>query len=506
VLALSLLGAGALGCAADRGQERAPTAPTDEEAGGEADLRVDEAEQPGAVTQAPAPVSPRESEASSGQESISLPDLLWPVRVLEDALEPPPAPLAAPPLPENPWYASSRYAQLRLRPRVDAATFEHLAARHAAGAAITTEELRVEGALAALGLSYAAPAGGALVAATAELVPLDANVALLTVGLHTARTDGALRPLVVVVDASARTSAAELARALGAIRALPSPPERLFVIDERLEEVRDLEHVGAAPLGTGDLALALGELTRVLDGPRDVLLLTPGPEANRTLASTLALAAAAERGHRVFVAGAPHPSLPAPLLEDLARAGDGVSLRLDDPRSVKSRFPAALDRARASLLSRASVEVAFDPTLVQRFRLLGYTGAPNPALDPSTSGSLGADADITLVFAVVLTAHGQRVRGEAARLALGHLSLVGERKTGERAIETLVLEANTPRRLEDASTRALDAAAVALAIQVARRDPDLSPSALIAVRASLDSRSPRAALVARILDVAEAAR
>ncbi|HEX6199114.1 MAG TPA: von Willebrand factor type A domain-containing protein, partial [Thermoanaerobaculia bacterium] len=118
------------------------------------------------------------------------------------------------------------------------------------------------------------------------------------------------------------------------------------------------------------------------------------------------------------------------LMEQLANRGDGAYAYVDTLDEARRVFVENLTGTLQTVARDAKVQVAFDPEVVSRYRLLGYENRDVPDErfrdDTVDAGEVGAGHSVTALYEVKLHP-GVRPRAEAARLTLRYQSA----ETGE---------------------------------------------------------------------------
>ena len=119
-----------------------------------------------------------------------------------------------------------------------------------------------------------------------------------------------------------------------------------------------------------------------------------------------AIAADAEAGIQLVSTGFGFDGFNDPFMERLANAGDGFYAYVDDRREAQRLFVDQLPATLEVQAIDARAQVAFDPAVVERYRLLGYENraiADQDFRDETVdAGEIGAGHTVTAVYAVRL--------------------------------------------------------------------------------------------------------
>jgi Ca-activated chloride channel family protein len=123
------------------------------------------------------------------------------------------------------------------------------------------------------------------------------------------------------------------------------------------------------------------------------------------------------------------------LMEQLANKGNGNNFYIDSLGAAKKVFEEQLSATLEVVAKDAKLQVDFDPSLVARYRLVGYenrdvkdTDFRNDKVD---AGEIGAGHQVTALYEVELTAEGKQAKAPIATVRIRHKA-----PTSDKAIES----------------------------------------------------------------------
>lgn len=245
--------------------------------------------------------------------------------------------------------------------------------------------------------------------------------------------------------------------------------------EQILAAIDDLGARGGTAMGAGvELAyreaakhVAPGVSSRVIvlsDGDANI-----GPSGHDELLALIA--EHAHRGIALSTIGFGMGNYKDELMEQLADRGDGNNFYIDSIAQARRVFQEQLGSTLEVVARDVKLQVEFDPSLVARYRLLGYENRDvadhefrNDQVD---AGELGAGHQVTALYEVELTARGAKERAPWVAI---HARFKGPGEDGMSAAAT-------------ERTYAMDAAALAPSLSSA--SPDLRFAVAVAAFAEL---------------------
>lgn len=140
------------------------------------------------------------------------------------------------------------------------------------------------------------------------------------------------------------------------------------------------------------------------------------------------------------------------LLEFLADRGSGSYFYLDSETEAHRVFDGGLlKRAHQTIATAARVEVAFDPSRIEEYRLIGFERHENPGTENRASRRIGAGQDVSALYEVKLA--DDAVMGEVASVRLIYNTPGLREEAAEHEIIWAVEMADMRMEFEDASPR-----------------------------------------------------
>jgi Ca-activated chloride channel family protein len=159
-------------------------------------------------------------------------------------------------------------------------------------------------------------------------------------------------------------------------------------------------------------------------------------------------------------------------LEQLANKGNGQSVYIDSVAAAKKVFGQEVSGTLEVIAKDVKIQVAFDPSVVREYRLLGYENRDvkdsDFRKDDVDGGEIGAGHSVTALYEI------QRAPGATG--AIGTVFVRGKQPDESEAFEVkhdIAAEAFSPS-LADASTELKFAAAVAVSADILRGNPAAS--------------------------------
>lgn len=277
---------------------------------------------------------------------------------------------------------------------------------------------------------------------------------------------------------------------------LPATP--VAMRDRILKAIRKLESGGSTAMGAGlDLAYAeamkgnhQGAIARVIvlsDGDANVG--TSDPKGIQGI-----VADRVKQGITVSTVGFGMGNFRDHLMEQLADTGNGNAFYIDSLDAAKRIFSDRLVSTLEVAAKDTKLQVAFDPAMVARYRLVGYenrTVADDDfRKDQVDAGEIGVGHQVTALYVVELTEAAKAQPGPLAQVRIRHKAPDGEVATEStfamagppaasfdaasidlRFAYTVAAFADVLRGAEDAQRWSLDTLA-ATARATANQDPD----------------------------------
>ena len=218
---------------------------------------------------------------------------------------------------------------------------------------------------------------------------------------------------------------------------LVMPPTGLDHRAQIIEAIDSLEPGGSTAMASGiDLAYqqAMQGLTK--DAISRVIVCTDG-DANvgaHTHEEILKIIASrAARGVTLSTIGFGMGNYKDELMEQLADKGNGNNFYIDSPAAAKRVFEEQLGSMLEVVAKDVNLQVDFDPSLVARYRLVGYEDRDiadkDFRNDKVDAGEIGAGHQVTALYEVELTAAGKQANAPLATLRVRYKQPRGEKAT-----------------------------------------------------------------------------
>jgi Ca-activated chloride channel family protein len=215
------------------------------------------------------------------------------------------------------------------------------------------------------------------------------------------------------------------------------PPTGLDHKDRILAAIDELDASGSTGMASGiDLAyrqamagLAPNAISRVIvctDGDANV-----GPHTHDEILKIIA--SRAKEGVTLSTIGFGMGNYKDELMEQLADKGNGNNFYIDSLSAARRIFQQQLGSTLEVVAKDVTLQVDFDPSLVARYRLVGYENRDiaddDFRNDNVDAGEVGAGHEVTALYEVELTAKGQRAGAPFATLRTRHKQPNGEQAT-----------------------------------------------------------------------------
>ena len=206
------------------------------------------------------------------------------------------------------------------------------------------------------------------------------------------------------------------------------PPTDIAHKDRVLAAIDGLHTGGGTAMGSGiDLAykeamkgLAPGAVSRVIvctDGDANV-----GAHTHQEILAMIE--GRAKEGVTLSTIGFGMGNYKDQMLEQLADKGNGNNFYIDSEAAAKKVFQEQLGSMLEVVAKDVKLQVDFDPTLVSRYRLVGYENRDvadsdfrNDRVD---AGEVGAGHQVTALYEIELTAAGKQAKAPIASLRIRH--------------------------------------------------------------------------------------
>ncbi len=279
------------------------------------------------------------------------------------------------------------------------------------------------------------------------------------------------------------------------------PPTSALELDDVIDGIDSLTSGGGTDMGSGmQLAYELAVKSVKRGHTSRVIVLTDG-DANigRTSHGDMlsAVSAFVSAGVTLTTVGFGMGDYRGQALEQLADKGNGQALYVDGEAAISRIFGEKLAGTLEVIAKDVKVQVAFDPSVVSSYRLVGYENRDvadaDFRRDDVDAGELGAGHQVTALYEVTLT---------SKRAPLGTVFVRGQLPDSNEVFETSeVMERGAvSRSLREAASDLRFATAVALGADVMRGNGgawSLEAVADLAVGASngLEARREFAALM-----------
>ncbi|MBA3542102.1 MAG: von Willebrand factor type A domain-containing protein [Deltaproteobacteria bacterium] len=215
------------------------------------------------------------------------------------------------------------------------------------------------------------------------------------------------------------------------------PPTGLADKARILAAIDDLTSGGSTAMASGiDLAYAQAARSLTPDSVSRVIVLSDG-DANvgaHTHDEILQIIAGrASEGVALSTIGFGTGNYKDATMEQLADKGNGNSFYIDSQDAAIKIFEEQLGSTLEVVAKDVKLQVDFDPTMVARYRLVGYenrdvadTDFRNDRVD---AGEIGAGHQVTALYEVELTAHGKQTAAPIGSIRIRHKVPRGEHAT-----------------------------------------------------------------------------
>ncbi|MEZ4439201.1 MAG: von Willebrand factor type A domain-containing protein, partial [Polyangiaceae bacterium] len=319
---------------------------------------------------------------------------------------------------------------------VDTGTFPLLRRTHQAGNRLSPEAVRPEEIINYFDYGYPGPEQEALVVHLHSAPsPFERGHEILRVGVQARRVERSQRKpahLVYLVDVSGSMDAADkLGLAKESLRLLTDnlrpgdtvalctyagnvrevlPPTPIAERQRILDAIDDLTSEGSTAMSDGiTLAYDLAERTLVPGHVNRVVVLSDG-DANVGAVSHEEILGLIDRQRRrgitLSTIGFGTGNYNDAMMEQLADEGDGNYRYVDSPREAQKVFVDEIDGMLEVVAKDVKVQIAFDPRVVQSYRLIGYENRDVADADfrddTVDGGEVGAGHHATALYDVVL--------------------------------------------------------------------------------------------------------
>src|SRR6185503_3008815 len=121
------------------------------------------------------------------------------------------------------------------------------------------------------------------------------------------------------------------------------------------------------------------------------------------------------------------------LMEQLADKGNGNNYYIDSPAAAKKLFQEQLGSMLEVVAKDVKLQVDFDPTLVARYRLVGYENRDvkdeDFRNDKVDAGEIGGGHQVTALYEVELTAKGKQANAPLGSIRIRHKQPDGTKAT-----------------------------------------------------------------------------
>lgn len=118
------------------------------------------------------------------------------------------------------------------------------------------------------------------------------------------------------------------------------------------------------------------------------------------------------------------------LMEQLANKGNGNNFYIDSISAAKKVFEKQLGATLEVVAKDAKLQVDFDPTMVSRYRLVGYENRDirdaDFRNDKVDAGEIGAGHQVTALYEIELTAQGKQAKAPIAGVRIRHKAPASE--------------------------------------------------------------------------------
>jgi Ca-activated chloride channel family protein len=364
----------------------------------------------------------------------------------------------------NPWVDASKDHLSTFAADVDTASYTLARRKLTEGTLPVVAAVRVEEFVNYFHYSFPMPSAGSpfSVVMDAAPSPLSADRQILRVGVATrAKSASERKPahLVFLVDVSGSMRTADkLPLAQQSLRILTNnltardsvslvtyagstrvvlPPTGMENKDRILAAIDELSSGGSTALGSGiDLAyeqamkgLMPGAISRVIvltDGDANV-----GPTGHQQILKIIE--ARAKAGVMLSTVGFGTGNYRDHLMEQLADKGNGQNLYIDSAAAAKKVFSEQLGSTLEVVAKDVKLQVDFDPSVVARYRLVGYENRNiadadfrNDSVD---AGEIGAGHQVTALYEVQLTSRASLVPMPFGMVRIRHKAPEGDTAT-----------------------------------------------------------------------------
>ena len=365
---------------------------------------------------------------------------------------------------KNPWVDASKDHLSTFAADVDTASYTIARRKLNEDTLPPPAAVRVEEFVNYFHYSFGAPTGNTpfTVAMDAAPSPLQAGRTILRVGVATQPKSVAERMpahLVFLVDVSgSMASPDKLDLAKQSLRILTDnlkdgdtvsvvtyagetsvrlPPTGLDHKDKILETIDALAAEGSTGMASGlDLAyqqamagLQPGAISRVIvctDGDTNV-----GAHTYEEILKIIE--GRAKEGVTLSTIGFGMGNYKDELMEQLADKGHGNNFYIDSLAAAKKVFQEQLGSTLEVVAKDVKLQVDFDPSIVARYRLVGYENRDlrdeDFRDDKVDAGQVGAGHQVTALYEVELTANGQQANAPLATVRIRHKAPRGEQAT-----------------------------------------------------------------------------
>ncbi|MDQ3364446.1 MAG: VWA domain-containing protein [Myxococcota bacterium] len=366
---------------------------------------------------------------------------------------------------QNPWTSTDRDRLSTFAADVDTASYTLARRTLTEGALPVHAAVRVEEFVNYFDYAFPAPTAGTPFAVLMQAAPSPVNPArhILRVGVGTkAKAAHERKPanLVFLVDVSGSMSGPDrLELAKQSLRILTQnldehdtvslvtyagstrvvlKPTGLQHKARILSAIDELTSGGSTAMGSGiDLAyqqamqgLRPGAISRVIvlsDGDANV-----GTATHDAILKTIA--GRVKEGVTLSTIGFGMGNYKDELMEQLANKGNGNNFYIDSLAAAKKVFEQQLGSTLEVVAKDAKFQIDFDPTLVARYRLVGYENRDiadhDFRNDKVDAGEIGAGHQVTALYEIELTDAGKQANAPIATVRIRH-----KEPTGEQAIE-----------------------------------------------------------------------